>query len=125
MATKKTLNEQIESAQIEIRQRENRLKELMQKQKEQERKDRTRRLCERGGYLESILPESVSLTAAQFKTFLDKTTLTAERFLLCEEYYRLKDETHSVELLRKGAENIMRESGRDMPANTKKREAEL
>ena len=32
--------------------------------------------CERGGYLESILPESVSLTAEQFKTFLDKTLLT-------------------------------------------------
>ena len=76
MATKKTLNEQIESAQVEIRQRENRLKELLQKQKVQERKERTHRLCERGGYLESILPESVLLTAEQFKTFLDKTLLT-------------------------------------------------
>ena len=76
MATKKTLNEQIESAQQEIRQRENRLKELLQKQKVQERKERTHRLCERGGYLESILPESVSLTAEQFKSFLDKTLLT-------------------------------------------------
>jgi hypothetical protein len=63
-------------AQQEIRQRENRLKELLQKQKVQERKERTHRLCERGGYLESILPESVLLTAEQFKTFLDKTLLT-------------------------------------------------
>jgi len=76
MPTKRTLNEQIESAQNEIRQRENRLKELLQKQKVQERKERTHRLCERGGYLESILPESISLTAAQFKTFLDKTLLS-------------------------------------------------
>ena len=76
MATKKTLNEQIELAQQEISQRENRLKELLQKQKVQERKERTHHLCERGGYLESILPESVSLTAEQFKTFLDKTLLT-------------------------------------------------
>ena len=76
MAIKKTLNEQIELAQQEIRQRENRLKELLQKQKVQERKERTHRLCERGGYLESILPESVLLTAEQFKTFLDKTLLT-------------------------------------------------
>ena len=76
MSTKRTLTEQIESAQNEIRQRENRLKELLQKQKVQERKERTHRLCERGGYLESILPESVSLTAEQFKTFLDKTLLT-------------------------------------------------
>ena len=76
MSTKRTLTEQIESAQNEIRQRENRLKELLQKQKVQEHKERTHRLCERGGYLESILPESVSLTAEQFKTFLDKTLLT-------------------------------------------------
>ena len=33
----------------------------------------------------------------------EQTKLTAERFSLCEDYYRLKDETHSVELLRKGA----------------------
>ena len=46
------------------------LKELLQKQKVQERKERTHRLCERGGYLESILPEYVSLTAEQVKTFL-------------------------------------------------------
>ena len=45
------------------------------KQRVQERKERTHRLCERCGYLESILPESVSLTAEQFKTFLDKTLL--------------------------------------------------
>ena len=42
----------------------------------------------------------------------EQSTLTAERFLLCEEYYRLKDETHSVELLRKGAENIIRQDVR-------------
>jgi hypothetical protein len=83
MSTRKTLNEQITAAQEEIRQREARLKELLQKHKEQERKERTHRLCERGGYLESIIPETVTLTAEQFKSFLDKTLLTdhAKRIL--------------------------------------------
>jgi hypothetical protein len=39
--------------------------------------------------------------------------LNAERFSLCGDYYRLKDETRSVEIVRKGAENIMRGDGRD------------
>jgi hypothetical protein len=83
MSTRKTLNEQITAAQEEIRQREARLKELLQKHKIQERKDRTHRLCERGGYLESILPDTIPLTDEQFKTFLDKTLLTdhAQRIL--------------------------------------------
>ena len=76
MSTRKTLNEQITAAQEEIRQREARLKELLQKHKVQERKERTHRLCERGGYLESIMPDTIPLTAEQFKTFLDKTLLT-------------------------------------------------
>ena len=76
MSTRKTLNEQITAAQEEIRLREARLKEMMQKQKEQDRKARNHRLCERGGYLESIMPDTIPLTAEQFKTFLDKTLLT-------------------------------------------------
>ena len=55
---------------------ENRLKELLQKQKVQERKARPHRICERGGYIESILPESILLTVEQFKTFFDMTLLT-------------------------------------------------
>jgi len=35
--------------------------------------------------------------------------LTAERFKLCESYYRLNDEVRNVEILRKVAEEIMRE----------------
>ena len=76
MSTRKTLNEQITAALEDIRQKEARLKEMMQKQKEQDRKARNHRLCERGGYLESILPDTIPLTAEQFKTFLDKTLLT-------------------------------------------------
>ena len=72
------LNEQIEKAQKEIRQGENRIKELLQKEKVMERKDRTHRLCERGGYLESILPDTIPLSIEQFKSFLRKTLLTNE-----------------------------------------------
>ena len=76
MSKTKTLADQIESAREEIRQRENRLKELVQKQKTQARNNRTRRLCERGGYLESILPNTIPLSLEQFKTFLNKTLKT-------------------------------------------------
>ena len=38
------------------------------------------------------------------------TALIAERYALCEEYYKLKDDVKSVEVLRRGAENIMNEN---------------
>ena len=37
--------------------------------------------------------------------------LTADKFALCEDFYKLKDETHYVELLRRSTENLMREGG--------------
>jgi len=43
----------------------------------------------------------------------EQTNLLAEKYSLMEKYYQLKDETRSVELLRKGAENIILESGRE------------
>jgi hypothetical protein len=39
----------------------------------------------------------------------EKEKLTAAKYALCERYYALQDEIRSVEQLRKGAENIMRE----------------
>ena len=42
--------------------------------------------------------------------------LTAERFTLAEDYYRLKDEVKSVEVLRRGLEEIMRSTqGKEQP----------
>ena len=35
--------------------------------------------------------------------------LTAERYALCEDYYKLKDDVKNVEVLRRGAESIMRD----------------
>jgi len=75
--------EKIESIKTEIEQLENQRKKLIQQQKEQERKDRTRRLCKRAGLLESMLPETITLTDDHFKTFLEKTLLndTSRRIL--------------------------------------------
>jgi len=73
---RKTTEQRIMDTELEIEQLINYKKELLQQQKEEERKARTKRLCERAGYLESILPNTVSLTKEQFQTFLDKTLLT-------------------------------------------------
>jgi len=73
MAQRKTVAEQIASTREEIKQLENKLKQQQQKQNEQERKARTRRLCSRGGYIESRLPEIITLTDEQFKSFIEKT----------------------------------------------------
>ena len=72
----KTTSEKISSIETEIQQLENQRKKLIQQQKEQDRKDRTRRLCKRAGLLESLLPDTISLTDEQFKIFLEKTLLT-------------------------------------------------
>ena len=74
--TKLTIAEQIANAKEDIKQSENRLKLLNQRQKEQERKARNHRLCSRGGYLESKLPEVITLTDEQYYSFLEKTLFT-------------------------------------------------
>ena len=43
----------------------------------------------------------------------EQTKLTAAKYALCERYYALQDEVRSVEQLRKGAENIMREAAQE------------
>jgi len=72
----KSKTEKIADIQEQITQLENQRKRLIQQQKEQERKDRTKRLCKRMGLLESMLPDTISLTDEQFKTFFEKTLLT-------------------------------------------------
>ena len=68
----KTTVEKIESINQEIEQLKNRAKLLNQQHKAAERKARTRRLCARHGLLESMLPETITLTEEQFKTFIEK-----------------------------------------------------
>ena len=50
--------EKIDSIKTEIEQLGNLRKRLIQEQKAQERKDRTKRLCQRMGLFESMLPET-------------------------------------------------------------------
>ena len=58
-------------------------KNLLQEQKEAERRERTNRLCKRAGHLESLLPDTIKLTAERFNEFLAKTVVTdfAKRIL--------------------------------------------
>ena len=65
------LETQIE--QIRIRQRQER-----QKHNKAERTARTRRLCERMGLIESMLPDTIPLTADNFKIYLEKTITTEQ-----------------------------------------------
>jgi hypothetical protein len=58
-------------------------------------------------YLDAVMNGRTGLPIKEWKA--EQTKLAAEKYSLCEEYYRLKDETRSVELLLKGAENIMRD----------------
>jgi len=62
-------------------------------------------------YLSAVLNGRKEIPVKEWRA--EQTTLTAERFSLCEDYYKLKDETSSVEVLRKGAENIMRQEQRE------------
>jgi len=78
MATKniETINTEIEKTKTEIRQLENKAKRLVGANSQFERKARTRRLCQRMGLFESMLPDIITLTDEQFKSFLEKTIIT-------------------------------------------------
>ena len=69
----KTKLDKIASIDEEMKQLAVQRTKLMQSHREQERKDRTRRLCQRGGLLEKMLPDTISLTDEQFQSFLEKT----------------------------------------------------
>lgn len=81
----KTKAEKIAGIEEEIRQLENKKKRLIQEQKEQERRDRTNRLCKRMGLFEKLLPDSITLTEEQFKTFLEQTAAAEHGRRLLEE----------------------------------------
>ena len=52
---------------------------------------------------------SISLNCLDKDWRAEQTKLTAAKYALTERYYALQDEVRSVEQLRKGAENIMRD----------------
>jgi hypothetical protein len=69
----KTKLEKIGNIDLEIEQLKNRKKLLQQQHNSHERKARIKRLCSRGGYLESRLPETITLTDNQYKVLLERT----------------------------------------------------
>ena len=65
-------------------------------------------------YLEDHLNGRTAIPEREWRA--EHAALTAERYALCEEYYKLRDDVKSVETLRRGAENIMSEdTQRDQP----------
>ena len=69
----KSRQEKIASFEERIAQLENQKKLEKQRLKAEERKARDRRLYKRAGLLESLLPETITLTDEQFNTFLHRT----------------------------------------------------
>ena len=76
MSTRKTTAEQIEAAKLKLEQEKARMQGLLQRHKSEERKKRTKRLIERGAIVESLIPESETLTNEQIQIFLTKTIQT-------------------------------------------------
>ncbi|MGF0141240.1 DUF3847 domain-containing protein, partial [Streptococcus alactolyticus] len=63
-------NAELELVQKQLRQYQNREKMLTRKLSVEERRIRTHRLCARGGYLESIVPELIAMTDEEAKDYL-------------------------------------------------------
>ena len=73
MSANKTTAERIAEQRARMEQMENELKKLQRRQKEEDRKARTHRICQRGGLIESLLPDTIALSDEHFKAFLVKT----------------------------------------------------
>ncbi|MCL2249581.1 MAG: DUF3847 domain-containing protein [Oscillospiraceae bacterium] len=61
----------IENVKEEIAKLNNKKNVLIQKHKAEERRARTHRLCKRGGYMESKIPELLTMTDEEFYSFVD------------------------------------------------------
>ena len=68
--------EKIADYEEQIAQIRNRQRQERQKLSKEERNARTRRLCSRHGLLEKMLPEIITITDEQYKTFLEKAVLS-------------------------------------------------
>ena len=72
MSSKRTTTEKMEDTREKIAELQNYLKKLENTDKEAKRKARTKRLCRRGGFLESVLPETITLSEDRFDAFVKK-----------------------------------------------------
>ena len=75
--TREELTAEIEEGKKKIRQFENREKMLRQKLSVEERKARNHRLCKRGGFMESVVPELIAMPDEEAAAFL-RLALTSE-----------------------------------------------
>ena len=75
--TREELRAEIEDGKKKIQQFENREKMLRQKLSVEERKARNHRLCKRGGFMESLVPELIAMPDEEAKAFL-RLALTSE-----------------------------------------------
>ena len=75
--TIKECNAELERAQKKIRQYENRSKMLDRRLAIEKRKERNHRLSSRGGFIESIVPELITMTDEDAQTFF-RLALTRE-----------------------------------------------
>ena len=75
--THEELTAEIEDGKKKIRQFENREKMLRQKLSVEERKARNHRLCKRGGFMESLVPELIAMPDEEAAAFL-RLALTSE-----------------------------------------------
>ena len=81
--TREELQAEIEDGKKKIRQYENRSKMLDRRLAIEKRKERNHRLCSRGGFIESIVPELITMTDEDAQAFfqLALTSETAREFL--------------------------------------------
>ena len=75
--TREELQAEIEDGKKKIRQYENRSKMLDRRLAIEKRKERNHRLCSRGGFIESIVPELITMTDEDAQTFF-RLALTSE-----------------------------------------------
>ena len=75
--TREELTAEIEDMKKKIRQFQNREKMLRQKLSVEKRKARNHRLCKRGGFMESLVPELIAMPDEEAKAFL-RLALTSE-----------------------------------------------
>ncbi|MDR1246627.1 MAG: DUF3847 domain-containing protein [Clostridiales Family XIII bacterium] len=72
----KTRIQKIEDIESQMAQMKHDRDRLIAEQKAADRKARDHRVCQRGGYIESVLPEVITFTFEQFKEFIRKTLTT-------------------------------------------------
>ena len=87
------LTAEIEENERKIRQHLNREKIIKQKLSREERKERNHRLCSRGGFIKSVVPELIAIPDEDAQTFF-RLALTSEP---AREFLRKRAETGSAE----------------------------